>query len=75
MRVSGPQRRGKNKGNVTDSPLPATLRPTLSERLRRNDIYCCQDWRRLSRKGKLAIWGLTAAMVREVDAAIAEVMR
>jgi hypothetical protein len=51
--------------------LPAKI----LERLGRNGIRSCLDWGRLSRKQRRAIWGVTAAMVREVDRAVAQAQK
>jgi hypothetical protein len=58
----------------TSTCFPLTLASALVERLARNDIRCCEDWRRLTRRQRLAIWGLTAAKVREIDIAVAQVL-
>jgi hypothetical protein len=72
VRDAAPGAVGSSPGSGLTSTLGARriaeLSPALAGRLAAEGIATLEQWRKLSRRQKHAIFGVTAAMVRLIDA-------
>ncbi len=63
------------RGSSLTAPLAPLIEAKAATRLQAVGVHAIGDWQRLTRAQKNSFWGITAAMVASVDAAIRKALQ